>query len=58
MYFRCTIFKGLMGNFADGPQENFYRVFTAMMVIVSYDSGQMRLSGPFRPVPVNVLPRW
>ena len=36
VYFRWTICKGLIGYFAGGPQEKFYRIFTAMMNIVAY----------------------
>ena len=33
---RLTLCKGLIGYFAEGPQEKFYRIFTAMMNIVAY----------------------
>ena len=37
VYSRYTICKSLIGYFALGPQEKFYRIFTAMMNKVAYD---------------------
>ena len=39
VYFRRTTCKGLIGNFARGLQEKFYRIFTAMMNICSFFLG-------------------
>ena len=41
MHFRCVVVGGLIGYFAGGgrggPQEKFYRIFTAMIIKVAYD---------------------
>ena len=36
VYFRCTICKDLIGYVAEGPQEKFYRIFKAMMIVIVY----------------------
>ena len=38
MYFRSAIGKCLIGYFSGGPQEKFYRNFTAVMIKVAYGS--------------------
>ena len=38
------ICKGLIGFFARGPQEKFYRVFTAVMNIVAYAHARISMT--------------